>query len=177
MLVISMAVGTVSPGISCSPGKVPHHPCPPKRASLETPPFALTPSPGPPHPLPQGGCGGSQSIHMVPGPLSCSHASPGSRTYTLLWARARLAAPLLKGLPALDTEFRMGCGEQQAHPALALPRLWTLTTFIRAVDPSLANAQASICSRDLCLELQTASPFPAAVWSDKHLKAKAFLTS
>lgn len=44
MLVISMAVGTVSPGISCSPGKVPHHPRPPQRASSETPPFALTPS-------------------------------------------------------------------------------------------------------------------------------------
>lgn len=36
MLVISMAVGTVSPGISCSPGKVPHHPRPPKQASSDT---------------------------------------------------------------------------------------------------------------------------------------------
>lgn len=66
-----MAVGAVSPGISCSGWKVPLH-LQPKLAFSEPAPFTLTLHPGPPTGwLP--GCG--HSTHMVPGLLTCSQAS------------------------------------------------------------------------------------------------------
>ena len=59
---------------------------------------------------------------------------------------SRLVAPFLKGRPALDTEFRLACGQHQLPVVLALPRPGTICR-INGVKTTLVSDIHSICSQ------------------------------
>ena len=148
--------------MSGGPGKVrltPSQNQPPHRQHL----VLLPRPPGLPHPLVHRSCQGGRSAGVIPRPLSGSQAPPSSMTSvslrhpdTHLWARARLAAPVLKGLPrqrkikteglpALGTALHVGWGWHQSTPVLALPRPWVpllsaLSIHLQPRMPTLVSA-------------------------------------
>lgn len=173
LLVISMAVGTVSPGISCSPGKVPHHPRPPNELPQRHHHLRS------PH---------AQGLHIL------SHRGAVGVATAFTWSQVLSPAAKLLQAPGLTPS--MGTGQASSTPfkrdpstGHRIPRgLWRA-----ASTPSSSPAQTldtnylykccqSIFSKCPSFYLQpgplSRTPkgltISTAVWSDKHLKANMF---
>lgn len=153
-----MAVGTVSPGIRLQSWESSSSPPPAKTSFLRDTTICA-------HPIPR-----ASTSSPTGGPWGWPPHSHGPRSSLLQPSFSRLQAlhPLMGAGQASSTPFKRDPSTghsstwavESCKHAPSIPAQTLDTTFISAVNPSSANAQASICSRDLSPELQRASPCP-----------------